>query len=182
MKGKITIVLALSVLFVLVSCKGETGPAGASGKSGDTLATAVFQFGVYPSQTFAGTKDARITSNPATTNYGTEDILIAGSTIVSDNNVSNRSFIHFDIVSRIPAGAISVKKAYLTLNVGLAAGTTTVTAYAVSGADRNWIENEITWQRYNAASSWEAYGGDFLSCRNRLKGDYNSADRQFCDV
>lgn len=68
-----------------------------------------------------------------------------------------RQLIKFD-VSELSGMEVRVQKAYLTFTINTAGGDTAVTAYALSN---DWVETQVTWNRYSTGYLWTTAGGDF---------------------
>ena len=162
MKKYIIVILA-AAFAVMVSCKGETGPAGSTGAS---TIISVFQQGVLPNVEYAGATDAIISSGIPAGNFG--GCAEIGAGYISSISLSAvRGLMKFDVSSIAPAN-VTVTRAYVKFYVYNTWGTSvTVTAHAVDSA---WTEGtgscagnvvtDVTWNSTGSAA-WTAAGADF---------------------
>ena len=95
--------------------------------------------------------DTYITSENATTNYGTNATMRVGNQIDAYNN---RGLLKFDL-STIPSSAI-VSSAILTLTISTAWGAANVAIYRQKKA---WVEAQATWNIYSTGNNWTSAGG-----------------------
>ena len=144
---------ALFVFSVLLfsSC-AEQGPSGPAGAPGVGLVSTSFQDGAYPAAAYAGTRNARLT-------HLSPDSVSTGAFSAGIFGTGNywRQLLGFD-VSYLSGTGLSVEKAFITFTTDSVLGTTTITAYALN---RNWVEDQVTWNSYSTGNLWTAAGGDF---------------------
>lgn len=153
MKKLNVIALVLSLCFVLVSCKGDTGPQGAAGDPSNGMMSISFQQGAQPYTSYAGCTDTYISSNSPTTNYNTNTNILAGQSSLS----KYRTLIKFNITALVPSNAV-VKAAYLSLNNSFCSPSIQpIAAYKVT----QFWDTLVTWNTYNGSNSWTTVGGDY---------------------
>lgn len=123
------------------------------GPGGDPTDIA-FQDGLFPSLSYAGTRDTYISSKSTNTNYGDfTEIWIDGSPDYA-------TLLKWDI-SAIPVGSI-VNSATIELYVtNTSSGT-----YEVYTLQRAWDELSATWQQYAAGQNWATAGATNNSDRS----------------
>jgi hypothetical protein len=105
-----------------------------------------FQDGLFPSVTYAGTRDTKISSDKTSTNYGNSQ------SINIDGSPDTAALFKWDI-SAIPTGSVIVSAAielYLT--------SSTSDHYEVYSLEKAWDELSATWQRYASGQSWSRAG------------------------
>ena len=106
------------IITVLMSCKGDPGPA-------DNIFCAQFQQGILPSTGYTGSEDTFIAeSQPNSTNATCSSLTVGGV-----GGKKYRSLISFTL-NTIPAAAI-VEDAFLTLTISQIPGNVTLTAYTI---------------------------------------------------
>ncbi len=105
-----------------------------------------FQDGLFPSVTYAGTRDTKIASGSSSTNYGN------AQSIDVDGSPDTAALLKWNI-SAIPTGSIIVSAA-IELNVTGSTGD----HYEVYALQRAWDELSATWQRYAAGLTWSRAG------------------------
>lgn len=96
-------------------------------------------------------EDAMLHGGSPTLNYN-------GGTIYIGDDAPYRGIIRFKPNLLIPAAlsdSISVAKIYLYLYEKTGSGTHTVSAYRVL---QNWVENQVTYNRYKVGSNWSTAG------------------------
>jgi len=166
MKKFLLLSFVLAVAFILSSCKGDTGPSGASG----TIFKAEFQYLVEPTA-YSLTADAMIAESFPTYNYGGCGSAVAGN----GGSGADRAVFFFDISGISPAN-VTVDSAYLTLFVsGMSSSAVTVTAYAL---DTTWYEGTLGCS--GAASSdahWTSFSPGGGDCNSSTVLSTNSVAR-----
>jgi hypothetical protein len=105
-----------------------------------------FQDGLFPSLSYAGTRDTLISSSSSSSNYGNSQ------TIKIDGDPDSAALLKWDI-SAIPAGSIIVS-AEIDLNVT----SSTADHYEAYVLQKAWDELSATWQRYATNQSWSSAG------------------------
>lgn len=116
--------------------------------------TTSFQDGVYPSSTYAGTRDTYLYQNTPTTNYGSAATLLVDGDEPVGSTQDTSATLKWD-VSSIPAGK-TVTSASITLNV-VDASTHTYELYEMK---RNWSESSATWNQYTTGYNWASAGAN----------------------
>jgi hypothetical protein len=106
----------------------------------------LFQDGLFPNVTYAGTSDTKIASKKATTNYGNEQEFDV------DGDPDVATLLRWE-VSAIPAGSIVVAAA-IEFNVT----GSTKSNYEVYALQRAWDEVSATWQRALTGQNWGTAG------------------------
>ncbi|MBI5291535.1 MAG: DNRLRE domain-containing protein, partial [Chloroflexi bacterium] len=102
--------------------------------------------------------DARLASNQATTNFGTDDKLYVGES--NQNSSVHRSLLRFDL-SGIPANATitsATLSLWLTDDFSDNAG-----AFSVYRVKRAWTEDGATWNAAATGSNWNTAGLDLTA-------------------
>jgi hypothetical protein len=151
MKKYLVLAAAVFCSIVFFACsKGDAGPAGLNGPN---TATVVFQNGVSPAADYAGCIDTYVRSTSVDTNYNGSGFLLAGR---SGGN-AYRTFIKFDVSYIIPTN-VTVVGAYLDFSDDSESGSNTIRAYAL---DKDFVEDQATWNSYSTGNLWTAPGGDF---------------------
>jgi len=107
-----------------------------------------FQDGLFPSLTYAGTRDTRIYSGSGNTNYGNATV------ITIDGSPDNAALLKWDI-STIASNSVVVSAA-IELNVT----NRSVDNYEVYALERAWDELSATWQQYAAGAAWGTAGAN----------------------
>lgn len=160
--GRTSETLKITKLFLFMSagalacavpaCAGEDDLGeDLSGENEDALVqSTVFQNGVSPSASYAGTTDALIQESTPTTNAGEGLSLQVDRDYPTNTRKSVESVLRFDL-SSIPRGS-KVSSVRLTVNVTNSTGGGGYNLYALS---RAWNESSVTW---NAAASGSAWG------------------------
>jgi hypothetical protein len=97
---------------------------------------------------YSGMVDASLRSDNASTNYG------AATTLLADGSPDYASVMRWDLAS-IPAGKI-VTNVQLTFNVVDVSSS----AYALYALKRAFNESAVTWQRADAATTWQTVGAN----------------------
>jgi hypothetical protein len=140
---------AFDDMTVVVQAPAQQDP----GQSGEPTQLA-FQDGLFPSLSYAGTRDTYISSKSTNTNYGNfTEIWIDGSPDYA-------TLLKWD-VSAVPAGSI-VNSATIELNVtNTSSGT-----YEVYSLQRAWDELSATWQQYAAGQNWATAGASNTADRS----------------
>lgn len=105
-----------------------------------------FQDGLFPSVTYAGTRDTKISSDKASTNYGNSQ------SINIDGSPDTAALFKWDI-SAIPTGSVIVSAA-----IDLYVTSSTSDHYEVYALQKAWDELSATWQRYASGQSWTRAG------------------------
>jgi hypothetical protein len=107
-----------------------------------------FQNGLFPSVTYAGTRDTKINSGSKNTNYGT------ATSLMVDGKPDEASLFRWD-VSAIPAGSIVVSAA-----IELHALSNSKGNFEIYALQRAWDEIAATWNQFAAGSPWAAAGAN----------------------
>lgn len=159
----------LSLLFLILaalfySCTGAPGAPGINAADGASVM--ILQNGVSPYSSWAGISDTEIISGGPTYNHGDCDTMHAGY-YNSVGSYIMRSLIKVDL-SVIDPQDVTIVDAYLKFYVSAIAGTTTLTAYAVT---TNWQQGtgpcgtgtttDATWNRSATGLNWTSSGADF---------------------
>ena len=113
-----------------------------------------FQDGLFPSLSYAGTRDTYISGKSTGSNYGTATALLI------DGSPDLATLLKWD-VSAIPAGSI-VNSAAIELSVT----NTTSGTYEAYALQRAWDELSATWQRYAVNQNWATAGASNTADRN----------------
>jgi hypothetical protein len=107
-----------------------------------------FQDGLFPSVTYAGTTDTKISSGSKSKNYGT------ATSLMVDGKPDEASLFRWD-VSAIPVGSIVVSAAielnYLSTSKG---------NFELYALQRAWDEISATWNQYAAGQPWGTPGAN----------------------
>jgi hypothetical protein len=134
---------AFDEMTVLVENVSEPDPGPEPGSGPTEIA---FQDGLFPSLSYAGTRDTYINSKSTGTNFGTS------TTLLIDGSPDYATLLKWD-VSAVPAGSI-VNSAAIELNVtNTSSGT-----YELYALQRAWDELSATWQRYAVGQDWATAG------------------------
>ncbi len=112
-----------------------------------------FQDGVYPTSSYAGTRDTKIKSDSEATNYG------AVVEMEVDGTPDYGTLLRWDL-SSLPSGA-EVVAASIRLSVFNATSDT----YYVYEMLRPWQEMEANWNEFAPGSPWESAGAQGVSDR-----------------
>ena len=115
---------------------------------GDQPSQIAFQDGLFPSVTYAGTRDTKLNSGSKTKNYGT------ATEIKVDGSPDEASLFRWD-VSAIPTGSIIVSAA-----IELNAVSSTNGNFEVYALQRAWDEISATWNRYSSSGNWATAGAN----------------------
>ena len=115
---------------------------------GDEPTQIAFQDGLFPSVTYAGTRDTKLNSGSKTKNYGT------ASELKVDGSPDEASLFRWD-VSAIPTGSIIVSAA-----IELNAVSSTNGNFEVYALQRAWDEISATWNRYSSSGNWATAGAN----------------------
>ncbi|MEX2317369.1 MAG: DNRLRE domain-containing protein [Pirellulales bacterium] len=129
----------------------EDPPAPGPGSGPTQIA---FQDGLFPSLSYAGTRDTYISSSSTGTNYGTV------TTLLIDGSPDLATLLKWD-VSAIPAGS-TVTSAVIELNVTDSSSGT----YEVYALRRAWDELAANWQRYVTGQNWSTAGANNVNDRD----------------
>jgi hypothetical protein len=113
-----------------------------------------FQNGLFPSVSYAGNTDTKITSGKQTTNYGT------ATTFDIDGDTDIAALLRWD-VSAIPTGSIVVSAA-----IDLYVTNTSKQNYEAYALNKAWDELSATWQRYITGSNWQSPGANGSTDKN----------------
>jgi hypothetical protein len=152
MKNILPIVFVANIAVLLfASCTGPGGKTGPAGPAGNGTVVVNFQDNAI----YSGEADTSLDSHFPYINTGSLTVINAG--VIFANSEIIRSLVRFDLTSIIPSN-VTVQKAYLTVYPFGGSGTTTITAYAVSGV---WSETGASWVSGTASNAWILYGGDF---------------------
>jgi hypothetical protein len=119
----------------------DPGPGPGSGPT-----EIAFQDGLFPSVTYAGTRDTYIAAGSAGTNFG------AATTLLIDGSPDMAALLKWD-VSFIPSGS-AVSSAAIELNIT----NKTSGNYEVYALQRAWDELSATWQQFAAGQNWSTAG------------------------
>jgi hypothetical protein len=117
------------------------------------LATLAFQNGVAPSAAYLGARDAYLSEQQPDTNAGSETFLLVDGDDPGGSGLDKASLMAWD-VSAVPAGA-TVESVSVIIEVT----NPTQSQYAFVEMQRNWQENEATWNQYAAGVPWSIPGG-----------------------
>jgi hypothetical protein len=115
---------------------------------GDDPVQIAFQDGLFPSVTYAGTRDTKLNTGSKTKNYGTSNELKV------DGSPDEAALFRWD-VSAIPAGSIIVSAA-----IELNAVSSTNGNFEVYALQRAWDELSATWNRYSSSGNWATAGAN----------------------
>ena len=115
---------------------------------GDQPTQIAFQDGLFPSVTYAGTRDTKLNSGSKTKNYGT------ANEIKVDGSPDEASLFRWD-VSAIPTGSTIVSAA-----IELNAVSSTNGNFEVYALQRAWDEISATWNRYSSSGNWTTAGAN----------------------
>jgi len=125
-----------------------------------TSITKAFHDGVYPSSSYEGTRDTKISQNAPTKNYGSSTSLNVDGDTPGGSSKDVYGLLKWD-ASSIPAGS-TVKSAGITLNItNHSAGQ----AYELYEVKRNWSESSANWNQYSSGNKWEVAGAKGSSDR-----------------
>lgn len=116
---------------------------------------ASFQNGVSPTASYVGCEDVYLFDGQATTNQDGGGLQIKDS---PDANFTRVSVLRFDI-SEIPSGS-TISSASLTL---YASGNLSNNTLYLYECNREFVENQATWNVYSTGNSWTTAG-----CRHSL--------------
>ncbi len=116
------------------------------------IATESFQNGVSPSSSYSGTTDAYLSEDSPATNFGSSTEILADGDDPSGTGRDLVSLLRWD-VSSIPAGSV-VQSVSLQLDIFNATGT----GYGIFSLERDWNENEATWNQASSGMSWASPG------------------------
>lgn len=108
--------------------------------------TREFQDGVFPQTAYSGTRDATITSNSSSANFGFV------TTLDVDGNPDEATLLRWD-VSQIPPGSV-IQSAAISINLS----DTTVSEIEIYELLRDWDEGQVTWQQPRGGSPWQTSG------------------------
>ncbi|HXG60257.1 MAG TPA: DNRLRE domain-containing protein [Planctomycetota bacterium] len=114
--------------------------------------TRFFQNGLYPSSSYAGTRDTYISASNTTTNYGASTALLVDGDDPNGTGRDKAILIKWDL-SSIPPGS-RVQSASITFDVLNPSSQ----SYEIYRAGKPWVEGEATWNVYRTGSSWEVPG------------------------
>jgi hypothetical protein len=112
-----------------------------------------FQNGLFPSVSYAGTRDTHLSSGSATTNFGNS------TTLLVDGSPDLSALIKWD-VSAIPADSIVVSAA-----IELTVSNSSKHTYELYTLNRAWDELSATWQRYATNQNWSTAGANSTADR-----------------
>jgi hypothetical protein len=115
---------------------------------GDDPVQIAFQDGLFPSVTYAGTRDTKLNSGSKSKNYGTANQLKV------DGSPDEAALFRWD-VSAIPAGSIIVSAA-----IELNAVSSTDGNFEVHALQRAWDELSATWTRHSSSGNWATAGAN----------------------
>lgn len=105
-----------------------------------------FQDGMFPTSAYAGTQDASVRGDDASTNFG------ARTALWLDGAPDQTTFIRWDL-STLPAGSI-VQSASITINVL----TTSLDDYPIYELLVPWSEQQVTYTHRISGTPWQAGG------------------------
>jgi hypothetical protein len=139
---------ASSDSFTYVASDGITTSAVATVNIsvGSSMITISFQNGLFPSTSYAGTSDARISSGSPTTNHG------AKTTLNLDGSPDDASLLKWNL-GAIPPGS-TVQAVTITVNVT----NPTSDTYEIYEVKRNWLEGQVTWNVLSSGNIWQTAG------------------------
>ncbi|ADO72755.1 DUF3616 domain-containing protein [Stigmatella aurantiaca] len=127
--------------------------------------SAVFQDGVSPSSSYAGTRDAMIEEEHPSANHGRDTSLSASGDTPSGSGNENYILLRWD-VSSIPTHAL-VRSASISVTVSDKADQ----SYGIYELTRAWDEGQVTWEKADSGHSWASKGADGSGDRDtRLLG------------
>lgn len=113
------------------------------------LITLEFQNGALPDSGYAGAEDAYLAQVNPDTNYGASSSLFLDG---YDGGNDLSSLLRWDI-SAIPSDAI-IESVSINIEVFNPSGS----SYSLYELNRAWVENEVTWNQYASAGSWQTAG------------------------
>jgi len=117
---------------------------------------ASFQVNATTDTSSTNNKDARFASGTPTAKRGAEIYFTAG--FVESGSASWRSAIHFTLPAG--SGTITAIKVYIFLPVEEPlVGSPTTNIHELTRT--NWVEADVTWNKYNATNDWTTAGGDY---------------------
>jgi hypothetical protein len=105
-----------------------------------------FQDGVFPSPSYAGSRDTRLVSGNPTRNYGTATSLLA------DGSPDQSILLQWDVTA-VPSGS-TVEEASLTVYIN----DKSAQAYEIYEVRRAWTESQATWNLASSGTPWQAAG------------------------
>ena len=108
--------------------------------------TVAFQDGLFPILSYQGTRDTKIATKSANTNYG------SNSTIDLDGSPDISDLLYWDL-SAIPSGSV-IDSVTIQLNIT----NTTTQTYEVYTMERPWDEQTATWNQASSGNSWASAG------------------------
>ena len=135
-------------LTVIVAPEVVDNPPPPPPPPGDQPTQIAFQDGLFPSVTYAGTRDTKLNSGSKTKNYGTANELKV------DGSPDEAALFRWD-VSAIPTGSIIVSAA-----IELNAVSSTNGNFEVYALQRAWDEISATWNRYSSSGNWATAGAN----------------------
>lgn len=140
----IAVPVAASLLVTLFVARWSPGP-------GDTgLRTLEFQDGASPGNSYAGTRDARLSDKDLAVNRGSDSFIEVES---SGDPGGKPTLLRWDL-REIPAGS---RVATVTIRLNMAS-VSREEAYVVHELRRPWVEREATWLEFAAGKPWGAPG------------------------
>ncbi|MCX8093507.1 MAG: DNRLRE domain-containing protein [Candidatus Goldbacteria bacterium] len=166
MKKNFLFIILIITGLILLSCKGDPGPAGAVGEDGKPLYVQMFQNQVYPNSLYQDVSDNYIIDFYPNNNYGECDNFILMSSSIAKSRITLK-FINLE--NFIPAN-VTITNAYLVLYGGNAI-TYTVSSICAYKLTKDWTEGTGTcvtptttnssWTNYSGSFAWTIPGGDF---------------------
>lgn len=160
---------AWGVLGILAACVawivsarptgGGSPPAAAPPPGPGPSREVLFQDNVFPTPFYAGTRDAFLSEEEVSRNFGAGNQLKAHGGFPAGSGKDRVVLLKWD-VSGIPRGS-RVKEVRITVDVAKDPGGLPYGIYAVK---RGWVESEATWQARASEEPWE--GGGFGSPGN----------------
>ncbi len=117
----------------------------------DPSISVAFQNGALPSSGYSGNDDTTLSQANPTSNYGTDVLLIDGDDPGGSGN-DKSPLLRWEI-DAIPPGSI-VQEASISLNVFNVSPNT----YQMYAIERDWLEDQATWQEYRSGSAWQTAG------------------------
>lgn len=165
MKKYLFIIFVLITGLILLSCKGETGPAGAAGEAGKALNVTIFQQDAYPNSSYQGISDSIIYSGYPDYNYGSCD----EHYIMANDTQESRLLIKFSNLDNF----IPVNSTIISSKIILCGGNlVTYTAGYLQAFEliKYWEEGDqcgntktVSWNKRSSLYDWTNQGGDFNS-------------------
>lgn len=141
----IAVPLAASLLVTVFIIRSSPGPGSAD------LRTLIFQDGVSPTPSYAGTQDARLSDKDLTFNRGSDAFIEVES---SSDAGGKPTLLRWDLREIPPGSAVSS----VSITLGMAS-VSREEAYVVHALQRPWVEIEATWLEYAAGKPWGSPGG-----------------------